>query len=57
MRVLAKATQTQLMEFRRRGLAPKDAVDALLAEAKRRFPECETVIIQPTSGGIDIIGL
>lgn len=57
MRVLAKATRTQVMEFSRRGLSPKDAVAALLAEAKRRFPEYETVIIQRTIGGFEIVGL
>lgn len=57
VRVVGKVTPQQLMALRHRGLTPKQALDALTDEAKRRHPGVGCVIIQPSSEGFDILAL
>ena len=56
MRVLGYADRGRLFEMAKRGMSPKAAVDALIDEAKRRHPDCKTVIVRPNGDGFEIVG-
>lgn len=57
MRVIGKITRSDMAQMQRRGLGPKQAVDAVVAEAKRRF-EGATVVLRPEpDGGFAIVAL
>ncbi len=43
--------------MQRRGMTPKQAVDAILAEAKARHPREDTIIIQRNGDGFDILSV
>lgn len=59
MRTIGKVTLGDLGLMQRRGLTPKQAVDAMLAEAKARHPRAEGVVIAKSAlhDGFDIIAL
>jgi len=59
MKLLAKVRTADLAAMQRLGATPNQAVDALLAEAKARYPQYECVIMQrDTIGeGFDIIAV
>lgn len=53
------ARLAELAALERRGLTPKQAFDALMAEAKARYPQYECVIMQRDrfGEGFDIIAV
>ncbi len=59
MQILGKITKADLGSMEARGMNPKQAVDAILAEAKQRHPRAGTIIINKAASheGFDIIAL
>lgn len=59
MRTLGKISMAELGLMQARGMRPKQAVDAILAEAKSRFPKAGTIVIDKAAShdGFDIIAV
>lgn len=58
MKIVGKVTLAQLAEVQRRGVGPEAAVDAFLAEAKRRQPGAAVIMQRSRAhSGFDIIAL
>jgi len=56
MNIIGHATQANLAKLAARGVGPKDAVDAILAEAKARTGQ-NCIIVKSATGGFDIVAL
>lgn len=59
MQTIGRIMLGDLGLLQRRGMTPKQAVDALLAEAKERHPRSNAVVIMKSAlhDGFDIIAL
>jgi hypothetical protein len=59
MQRIGRIDKTDLAEMRQRGMQPKDALDAILTEARARHPKATSVHIIKGSAhdGFDIIAL
>ena len=59
MRTIGKLTRAELALIEKRGMSPKEAVCAIIAEAKSRYPRAESVHIVKASShdGFDIVAL
>ena len=55
MRVLAVVEPHQLAALARAGLTPERAVDALLAEAHRRYPDTAGIALQRSGDRFEIV--
>lgn len=57
MKLLGCGSRQQLMEFQRRGLSPQQAHQAIVDEARKRFPSFNTIIVRAAPGGFEIIAV
>jgi hypothetical protein len=59
MQIIGRVTRADMVLMQGRGLTPKQAVDALLAEGKRLHPRAVTVVVQKATShdGFDIVAL
>lgn len=57
MRVVGSATKEQLLELKRRGMTPQQAVNALTDEAKLRHPNAGTIVVMKNGDGFDIVAI
>ena len=58
MRVIGTASESDLLEMKRRGVEPQAAVQAIIAEAKRRYPTTENVVLHRNNArGFDVVAL
>lgn len=53
MQIIGRITKADLSIMKARGMTPKQAVDAILQEARHRHPRQDTIIIN----GMDIVAL
>lgn len=58
MQVVGTVSKDDLLEMKRRGVAPETAVQAILSEARRRNPGAASLILQKNmAGGFHIVAL
>lgn len=58
MKVIGSATAATLREFERRGYQPQQTVNAIIAEARRRYPDATAIFVEAvTHDGFDIVAV
>lgn len=57
MQVIGSVSKAQLLELAKRGLTPKQALDALTEEARKRHPGFHSIVLQSNTDGFNIVAV